>query len=279
MILRAAFLVSAAIALLLPGHAAWAQDRAATLADIRQNLTVLSVELQGLKRELSTTGTAMSNGSATSGEGPLARLDAIESELRRLTATTEELSHRIDRVVQDGTNRIGDLEFRLTELEGGDLGAVGQTAPLGGELPLPSTPLPPPAPQVELAVGEQADFDAAVALMTEGTPADAHDALNRFLETYPRSPLAAEAHLFRGDTLKALGNPSQAGRAYLESYTLAELSNPGLAAEALYKLGDTLAGLDQVHEACITLGQVGAAFPGTKAAEQAQSRLGGLICP
>ena len=39
MILRAAFLVSAAIALLLPGHAAWAQDRAATLADIRQNLT------------------------------------------------------------------------------------------------------------------------------------------------------------------------------------------------------------------------------------------------
>ena len=33
-----------------------AQDRAQTLADIRQELSVLWVEIQSLKRELSTTG-------------------------------------------------------------------------------------------------------------------------------------------------------------------------------------------------------------------------------
>ena len=38
-----------------------AQDRAATLADIRQELTVLWVEVQRLKRELSTTGGANVN--------------------------------------------------------------------------------------------------------------------------------------------------------------------------------------------------------------------------
>lgn len=254
-----------------------AQDRAATLADIRQHLTVLKVEIDGLKRELSTTGTAM--GDAGYGQGPLARLDAIEAELRRLTAQSEEMQYRINRIVEDGTNRIGDLEFRLTELEGGDLGAIGQTQPLGGgALPEPNTPIPPPADAVELAVGEQADFDAAVKLAREGTPADAHEALARFVDTYPRSPLAAEAHLFRGDALAALGNPTQAGRAYLESYTLAELENPGLAAEALYKLGDTLEGLGQTPEACITLGQVIAGFPGTKAASDAETRLSGLTC-
>lgn len=264
-----------ALALILWPGVLLAQDRAATLADIRQHLTVLKVEIDSLQRELSTTGTAM--GGSGLGQGPLARLDAIEAELQRLTAQSEEMVHRIDRIVQDGTNRIGDLEFRLTELEGGDLGAVGQTPLLGGELPLPNDPVPPPA-EVELAVGEQADFDAALKLAKEGTPADAYEALNRFVDTYPRSPLAAEAQLFRGDALAALGNPTQAGRAYLESYTLAELENPGLAAEALFKLGDTLAGLGQTPEACITLGQVVAGFPGTTAATQAETRLSGLSC-
>ena len=46
------------IAALFLGAPAVAQDRAQTLADIRQELTVLYVEMQRLKRELSTTGGA-----------------------------------------------------------------------------------------------------------------------------------------------------------------------------------------------------------------------------
>jgi type II secretory pathway component PulJ len=38
-----------------------AQDRAQTLADIRQELSVLWVEIQNLRRELSTTGGAQGN--------------------------------------------------------------------------------------------------------------------------------------------------------------------------------------------------------------------------
>lgn len=269
--IRAAVLL---VALALP---AAAQDRAATLADIRQQITVLEVELQSLRRELSTTGTAM-EGAAGAGSGPIPRLDAVEGALRGLTAQVEELSFRIDRVVSDGTNRIDDLKFRLTELEGGDIGQIPPTLPLGGgALPAPVTPIPPPA-EPELAVGERADFDAAVALVQDGTPADALAAFDGFVDTYPRSPLSAEAHLFRGDMLVDLGNPTQAGRAFLESYTLAELDNPGLAAEALLKLGRTLADLGQTAEACVALGQVPARFSGTAAADDAETALAGLAC-
>lgn len=270
--IRAALLM---VALALP---AAAQDRAATLADIRQQIMVLEVELQSLRRELSTTGTAMGN-VAPEGAGPITRLDSVEGALRTLTARIEELEFRIGRVVEDGTNRIDDLKFRLTELEGGDIGQIPPTLPLGGgALPAPVTPNPPPdAP--ELAVGEQADFDAATELARDSTPADALAAFDRFVETYPRSPLTAEAHLFRGDMLVQLGNPTQAGRAFLESYTLAELDNPGLAAEALLKLGRTLADLGQTAEACVALGQVPARFAGTAAAEDAGTALSGLDCP
>ena len=95
---------------------AQAQD-AQTLADVRQELTVLNVEVQKLRRELSTTGGASV---AVTGGSVLERVNAMESELQRLTSKTEELENRINRVVTDGTNRIGDLEFRLVELEGGD---------------------------------------------------------------------------------------------------------------------------------------------------------------
>ena len=121
---------------LLPASAT-AQDRAATLADIRQQITVLSVEIQSLRRELSTTASAMGG---TSGGTSLERLDAIEAELRRLTADTEELQFRISKVVEDGTNRIDDLQFRLTELEGGDVAKLPKTQPLGGGAPEAAAP-------------------------------------------------------------------------------------------------------------------------------------------
>ena len=56
-----------------------AQNKEQTLADVRQDLTILYIEMLKLKRELSTTGVA-SPQVVTSGSG-LVRLEAIESEL------------------------------------------------------------------------------------------------------------------------------------------------------------------------------------------------------
>lgn len=163
-----------------------AQDRAQTLADVRQELTVLHVEIQRLRRELNTTGGA----TAPSGAGTLLdRVNAIEAQVQRLTGKTEELEFRVNQVVKDGTNRIGDLEYRLVELEGGDVTKLGETSTLGGgELPsVPTTSLPT-APVGDgggqLAVGEQADYDAALSAFNSGDYPLAADLFADFAQTY-----------------------------------------------------------------------------------------------
>lgn len=256
-----------------------AQSRTETLADIRQELSVLHVELQRLKRELSTTGGV---GMPSGGGSALARLDGIEAELQRLTARTEELDFRIQRVVEDGTRRLGDLEFRLVELEGGDVGQLGETTTLGGAAgsaavtPAPAAPAPEASGGAELAVGERADFDAARAALEAGRAPEAADRFAAFTETYPGSPLSGDAHFLRGEALSAQGQTSQAARAYLESFS----GSPGgpRAPAALLKLGLALDELGQSPEACVTLGEVGQRFPGSVEAREATAAMDTIGC-
>ena len=37
------------------------------------------------------------------------------------------LTNDVRRIVDDATNRVGDIEFRLTELEGGDTSVAGRS--------------------------------------------------------------------------------------------------------------------------------------------------------
>jgi len=250
-----------------------------TLADIRQELTVLYVEVQKLKRELSTTGAPQI---ATGGDSVLDRVGAIESELQRLTAKTEELEYRIGRVVEDGTNRIGDLEFRLVELEGGDLSKLGQTTTLGGDTgggtgaATPAAPAQPADSGGELAMGEQADFDAANAALEARDYQRAATLFAAFNEAYPGSPMAPRAHLSRGRALDGLGDTREAARAYLTAFT-GDDSGP-TAPTALYELGAALGRLGQVDQACVTLGEVGVRFPGAEAEALARAEMSKLGC-
>ena len=263
-----------ALALVMPGLPAIAQDDQ-TLADIRQEMTVLYVEVQRLRRELSTTGAA---GSALAGAGALDRLNAIEAELQRLTAKTEELEFRINRVVTDGTNRIGDLEFRLCELEAGcDIGALGDTPSLGGGT-APATPAitPAPQPETQLAEQESADFERAQEALASGDFRAAADQFATFNATYPASPLAVEAELRRGEALEGLGDVREGARAYLSAFSL-DQQGPQ-AAEALFRLGAALGRLGQTNEACVTLAEVGVRFPTAEAVGQAQAAMQNFGC-
>lgn len=256
----------------------FAQDRAQTLADIRQQLSVLYVELQGLKRELSTTGPV---GALAPSATVLDRVNVIESELQRLTAKSEELEFRINTIVTDGTNRIGDLEFRLCELEEGcDIGALGDTPTLGGGA-MPEAPAiaAPPATNggAELAMGEQADFDRAKAALDERSFRSAADLFATFTEAYPTGPLTAPAHFHQGDALTELGEIAPAARAYLNAFS----ADPqgAQAPQALLRLGQSLGRLGQTNEACITLGEVDTRFPGSVEATEAMASRSGLGCP
>lgn len=254
-----------------------AQDRKETLADIRQELTVLHVEIQKLRRELSTTGGA----AQVSGGSVLDRVGAIESELSRLTAKTEELEFRLNAVVNDGTNRIADLEFRLVELEGGDVSKLKETTTLGGTAGAPTggpvAPVtPPPTDAPQLAMGEQADFDTAQKALDGGDHAKAAELFASFNETYPGSPMAPAAHLGRGKALEGAGDMTGAARAYLEAFSTEP--NGANAPEALYHLGHGLGRLGQTSEACVTLAEVGVRFPGGAAEGKAREEMARLGC-
>jgi hypothetical protein len=107
-----------------------AQSQAETLEDVRLDIAALSEIMQDLRGELLTTG---NSGVSQDSVGTiLQRLNTLEAELSEALGLVETLEFRVVQIADDATRRIGDLEFRLTELEGGDTGSLGTPVPLGG---------------------------------------------------------------------------------------------------------------------------------------------------
>ena len=270
-----------------------AQDKAQTLADLKAELGQLSAQFNALKAELVQSGAA-STGAA--GGDALQRMDAMEAELTRVTAKAEEIEMKLNRVVSDGTNRIGDIEFRLCEqTEGCDPSNIPETPVLGGDTggnsaaaPAPAAAAADPAPAAgtdtaaaadapELAMGEKNDFDRAKAVLGQGDFRGAADLFATFTQSYPGSPLSEEANFNRGEALTKLDDTANAARAYLEAFS-GKPDGP-FAAESLLKLGQALGVLGQTPDACVTLAEVGNRFPGTIHATNAQVSMQGLGCP
>lgn len=265
---------------------AYAQDKAASLAEIRGELESLAAQIQSLKSELVNGGPAAMQ--AAGGASALDRMNALEAELSRLTSQTEKLQIRVEKVVADGTNRVGDLEFRLCELEKGcDTANLPITASLGGPAeggavaaPAPTAPAggstDPAAPKVELAMNEQSDFDAAKAKMDAGDFAGASAAFGAFVQNYPGGPLTGDAQFLKAEALSKSGDTAGAARAYLGAFSGAP-TGPRAPA-ALLRLGAALGLLGQTQDACVTLHEVPVRFPTAPEAAEAQSTMQKLGC-
>ena len=258
------------------------QAGAETLADVRVELDQLAAEFNSLKAELVTTGAS----ARIAGGDALQRMDNIEAELRRLTDRTEQVDLKLKRVVADGTNRIGDIEFRLCEATPGcDPLSVGETTALGGSDSSAAglTGASASAPKntggtskPELAVGEQRDFDRAREVLGQGDFRQAADLFAAYAESYPGGPLIPEANFRRGEALAKLGDKANAARAFLDAYSSAPTGE--FAPDALLNLGESLGDLGQRGEACLTLGEVSSKFPSSNAAMQASIAMQGLGC-
>jgi tol-pal system protein YbgF len=239
----------------------------------------LAADLQSLRQELIASGG--SGIVAAGGIAVLDRMDAIEAELMRLIARAEALENRINRVVADGTNRLGDLEFRLCELEPGcDISKVGVVPLLGGGVgqmaALPLSGGEPRDAQAALAMNEQEDFDRAFAALEQGEFLRAAELLAAFELTYTGGPLSGEVQYLRGEALFGAGDIPAAARAWLEAFS-ASPEGPR-APDSLYRLGLSLAELGQVPEACATLSEVSFRFPDARAATDARAAMQSFSC-
>ncbi len=194
-------------------------------------------------------------------------------------------------MVADGTNRIGDLEFRLCEMEKGcDTSALPVTQSLGGPAtataaggdtvaPASDTTTGGTAPDtgVDLAMNEQSDFDKAKAKMDAGDFAGAAADFATFAQAYPGGPLTGDAQFLQGEALTKSGDTAGAARAYLASFSGAP-EGPRAPA-SLVRLGAALGILGQTQDACVTLREVPTRFPQAPEAAEAQKAMQGLNCP
>ncbi|MHA3913992.1 tol-pal system protein YbgF [Halovulum sp. GXIMD14793] len=261
------------------------------LADIRAEIGELSAQIQRLKLELQTE-TPATTGIADA-TPILQRIELMEQELRRVTDQVERLQFDIRQIVADGTNRIDDLKFRLTELEGGDIASIPETTPLGTGSTTPTsrpasdnngtpttirpvlrprdqaqTPVIETTPPIETPAGdvlaqvpqtEQEMFDAGLAAFRSGAYRDASDRFAELLVKHPNGPMASDAAFWQGEALANQGEWNLAARSYLNSFSGAPQG--AKAPEALFRLGVSLGRLGQTDEACLTLAEVGNRYP------------------
>ena len=158
--------------------------------DLRYRLDILDAELADIRARLGgQVGSVVRTPSGT-GTGAVSddRLNQLEAEIRRLTASVEQMQNQLRRVTDDATRRFGDIEFRLNELEGNP--TDGSTnLPLGGDQTSQSTG----QISAPVSVSEQGDLDRAVADVQQGRFDQAEDRLRRFLNDYQGSPLTGHA--------------------------------------------------------------------------------------
>jgi tol-pal system protein YbgF len=269
----------AAVAVLTLAGPTNAQDQGQNLADIQAELTVLNGQIEQLRNELVRSGAA--GGLPVDAATALTRLDQLEAELRRLTDRVDVLTNDVIRITEDASNRVGDIEFRLTELEGGDTSVRPEPSLLGGGVtrprPRPIAPAVAPEGSGALAVSEQGDFDAAVAAAESGDNARAATLFSEFLQDYPGGPLTTEAQYRRGEALAATEDWRGAARSFLDAFSGAP-QDPQ-APNALFQLAVSLGKLGQVSEACLTLTEVDTRYPGSAVAGDVAVERQALACP
>lgn len=267
-----------------PSQAPAATASGRTLADLRADLRAVAAELRALRAELNASGAEGFR--AAGGDSAIDRMNAMEREITRLTGETERLKHRIDSVTRDGTNRIGDIEFRLCEMEEScDLSAL--TTPMLGEIDSGGGPMLQPGfggtaaavpvtANAPLTAQEQVDLDRARGAMQEGDFLRAADLFGRFAEAHAGSPAATEALYLRGAALDSAGDPKGATAAWLQAFA-AEPTGPR-APDALLGLSRVTAAGRPASEGCVYLGELTARFAGTPQADEAARRMVSAGC-
>jgi tol-pal system protein YbgF len=150
--------------------------------------------------------------------------------------------------------------------------AAPGAAPQTSAIPAPQTGQLPPvmaspnasAPAVQLATlppsaSPKDEYDMAYGYVLRKDYALAEQAFRDFLAKYPNDKMLPNAQFWLGESLFQQQRYSEAGENFLAVSTKYERS--GKAAEALLRLGQSLAALHKKEAACATFAEVGRKYP------------------
>lgn len=276
--------VVAAVAIIVLGAApASAQGTGGTGSanDLRYRLSVIDAELADIRARMGLPainaaapgGTSARPGATAGSADAMLRLDRLEAEIRQLTGKIEKIEFAQRAIAEDAARRFTDVEYRLTELEGGDISKVARIPALGSTAETQAAAAGP-----AVSISERADLDRAIEDVQQGRFDLGEDRLRSFLNDYPGSPLIGEALYWQGQSQFVRGNFQAAARSFLDGYK-SDRASPS-APKNLLRLGVTLGRLGQVNEACQTLREVRRQFPAAPAEvlQSADDEAAGLSC-
>lgn len=287
------------------------------LVEISKKLTQIEKQLRAVQRVVFPDGKMAQDyaagtqpaGSDASSRILLAdievRLGRIDTQMRQLTGSIEELAHRQLQLENKFENFRGDLEFRFRELEGGGKPSRGVgrdrlagTSPSSGLVETPTledaeallesqrrsgaqvsaldgTPAKP-APVLPEGTAEER-YQFAFALLRKGDYDKAETAFETFVASHKDHRLAGNAQYWLGETYYVRKDYPHAAEAFLAGFQNYGEGSKG--PDSLFKLGMTLSNMGQNEDACAAFYEIEVSYPGasdaiTKRTANQKARLG-----
>jgi tol-pal system protein YbgF len=189
------------------------------------------------------------------------RIEAAQAETRVLRGQVDELQHQVTQGQTQQREMYGDVDRRLSALEGNPGAAASNATPAAGGLPIPSG-------------DDRANYQAAFDLLKDAKYPEAINAFKQYLSTFPNGPLADNAQYWLGEAhyvTKQYPDALRDFRTVLEKYPESRK-----IPDALLKIGYCNYELKNWGEARSALGQVVQRFGDTTAARLASQRLAKL---
>lgn len=216
-----------------------------------------------------TTPASTSPTSTTAVTDILARLDALETSVQRLTGQ-----------VELNTNSLADISTRLAALEAGGVPQVASASGAADNLLPDAAPAPAPEPTpAPAATGPSAERLAAVKAITKpqtddpgddeysygfrlwdaGFYPEAQQQLALFVEKYPNHPRTTYGRNLLGRAYLDDGKPREAAPWFLKNYQADR--NAARAPDSLLYLAESMIELGDTSRACIALAEFGDTYP------------------
>lgn len=187
------------------------------------------------------------------------RIEATNAEVRTLRGQLEELQHGLERGQEQQRQMYGDVDRRLSALEG------GAAAGAANAVRAPASALP--VPQGD----DRANYQAAFDLLKDGKYQEAISAFRQFLVTFPASTLADNAQYWLGESHYVTRQYAEALRQF--QTVVDKYPESRKIPDALLKIGYCNYELKNYPAARTALNQVVSRFGDTTAARLASQRL------
>ena len=182
------------------------------------------------------------------------RVGQLETQLRTLTGQVEADQFKLRQLEEAQAKLRGDLEFRLTALEGGGASAPPAAAlvpPKPGARPGASSGTNPGAKPAETA--DAAWKSAYANALAKNWPAT-ETAMADFATAWPKSTRVPQAQYWLGRSHAERAQHAEAARAFLELYKSSPRSDR--APDSLIGLAAAMNGLKKPKDACRVLGEL-----------------------